>query len=398
MPASEETKRRRLRALLWTLALAAGTALLLQSPPWEIRKDEKVVTTPGPAEFDRPVAARSVEAIEEKPAAPEETSEPEPPIDHPALRRLEELNRYAESSRRIDEDSFDLLTPNARYEGWQNLPGGEAGSPVFSVLFTADRYALRGPETAALRVSLQRDGVETPFRTFSLEATPVASGLDQADLETVSLEVDRDGFARVAELAPDSLWPEHVGRVLATVRFTADGLAEQSGALAFQVTPSSRIPARFDGRFSDRIQEGDLAVDVGVEVEVAGLYRIEGNLFDGEGAPVAWARYQGSLPAGRSLAPIVFDGLILNDAGSRPPFRLRNLRGYRMRPGDFPHKEDMADWSAPHTLQGHYVLSDFRDEPRVNPRAERMAARLRDALARGVRLGEPSPIAPNSIQ
>ena len=297
----------------------------------------------------------SAEPSMEPPAEPLD----EPPLDHPALRRYAELNRYSDSSRRIDEDSFDLLEPNARYEDWQPLSGSDGGGPRFSVFFTADRYAIRGDETARIRFSLRRDGVEVPVRGFSLHVAPIGPMLDDADRDPVRLDAERSGLSRQAELDPDSLWPDHVGRVVATARFSAEGLDDQSGTLAFQVTPSSRIPARFDGRFTDRLRAGDLVVDVGLQVDTEGVYRIEGNLYDGYGAPVAWARFQGALEPGLRTAPVVFDGLILHDAGARGPFSLRQLRGYRMRPADVPHKEDLRDWPSPHELEGDYLLSDF---------------------------------------
>jgi hypothetical protein len=315
----------------------------------------------------------------------------EPPLDHPALRRHAELNRYADTSRRIDENSVDLLEPNARYESWQPLAGRDSREgPRFSVLFTADRYAVRGEETAELRLSLRRDGVEVPIRNVSLEAAPVGPVLSGSSLETVGMDVERDRMSRRATLDPDALWPEYVGRVIVTARFRANGLGEQTGTLAFQVTPANRIPARFDGRFSDSVRNGDLLVEVGLLVDTPGLYRIEANLHDDHGAPVAWARFQGALEPGLRSAPIVFDGLILNDVDARGPYTLRTLRGYRMRPGDVPHREDMRDWPLTQQLQGRYVASDFRNEPRVSPRDQRMDSLMRDAIARGVRLGEPS--------
>lgn len=394
MVVSDSARRQRRLILLIVASVAVGLATywLRASPevPTNVEPMNVAVEVPPPhVEKVAPIEPEA-DVLDEAPGPP--------PLDHPALRRFAALNRYSDSARRIDENSVDLLEPNARYEAWQPLSGRGPDAPVFSVLFTADRYALRGDETALIRVSLQRNGVEVPFRRLTLRAAPVRPAVDEVDPEPVKLATSRDGSTRTAELEPDVLWPDHIGRVEATVSFTADGLAEQTGTLAFQVTPTRWIPARFDGRFADRVHDGDLVVEIGLEVKTAGIYRIEGNLYDGYGDPVAWARHQGMLEPGQRSAPIAFDGLILRDVGARGPYTLRQLRGYRMRPGDVPHREDLRDWPSPHALEGRYVLSDFRDEPRVSPRDERMAERMRDALGRGVRLGQPSSLATESIR
>jgi hypothetical protein len=320
-----------------------------------------------------------------------DTREAEIP-DHPAMRRYAELTRYAASSRRIDENSLDLLNPNSRHERRQPLPGsGEGDDPTYEVRFTADRYALRGDESTRVRFELWRDGEPIEPTGLRLVAKPGrGSGADADDRhdKEVRLGVRRDGLARTALLTPHDHWPEHLGKLQIAASFSAPGLSEKSGTLTFYFTPKSRLPGRLTGRFDDRISRGDLVIDVGVEIRVAGTYRIEGNLFDRHDEPIAWARFQGDLHPGSRKASLVFDGLIFRDADARPPFVLRTVRGHRMRPGDAPHREDLQDYAGEYRVDERYALSDFRSEPRKSPRTQAMMELYRDALERGVRLGE----------
>ena len=138
---------------------------------------------------------------------------------------------------------------------------------------------------------------------------------------------------------PNEHWPDHIGELEVTATFGAPGLREQTGRLRFYFTGADRIPARFTGQFSDDTRNGDLAIEVGVNIETEGAYRIEGNLFDGDDQPVAWAQAETDLAPGAHDVALVFYGLAFHDARAVAPFTLRELRGYRLRRGDSPHRE-----------------------------------------------------------
>jgi len=299
--------------------------------------------------------------------------------DHPALARFRELTRYPESSRRLTANSFDLLEPNRRYENRQPLSDARRGDEAgWEVRYTADRYYIRGDEAAEISFELWFEGEAVRPQHFSLSA--VAKG------RQVPLRFEREGARYVARFTPADSFPHHLGRLTTTARFSARGLSEKTGALSFFFTPADRIPARFTGVFGDRLVSGNLIVDVGLEIDQPGLYRIEGNLYGRHGAPVAAARYQGELALGSQRAPLVFFGLIFHDALAEGPFVLKQVRGHRMRPGHVPDREDLVSHVGQYEVKERYVLSDFSRAEHESAHKERMLARYRDALDRGVRL------------
>ena len=188
---------------------------------------------------------------------------------------------------------------------------------------------------------------------------------------------------------PDRDWPDYLGRLQVSVEFAAAGLSPKSGTLMFYFTGSERLPAEFTGEFEDWLHEGDLVVGVGLEVEHAGRYRVEANLYSLGGEPVAWARFEEHLERGEQQANLLFDGLIFRDAGVRPPYVVGEVRGARLRPGDAPHREELASLDGRHRLENHYVLEDFRASREMDARTREMVMRYEDALARGVRLTRP---------
>ncbi|NNE20783.1 MAG: hypothetical protein HKN10_20125, partial [Myxococcales bacterium] len=145
----------------------------------------------------------------------------------------------------------------------------------------------------------------------------------------------------------------------------------------------------FTGQFSDETTNGDLAVTVGVNVATEGVYRIEANLFDRNDQPIAWAQAETNLSPGTSDVSLVFYGLAFHDAGAVAPFTMRQLRGYRLRRGDSPHREDMPAYDADYETAARYSLADFRSVEHESPHKQRMLQRYRDAIERGVVLTEP---------
>ncbi len=188
---------------------------------------------------------------------------------------------------------------------------------------------------------------------------------------------------------PNDHWPGLVGQFRVTATFSAEGLREQTGFLAFYFTGEDRIPARFTGGFEDRLAGGDLVVDVGIDVDRAGPYHVEANLFDANERPFGWARFEGELGPGAQTVPLVFYGLVFHDAEASPPFVLRQVRGYRLRRGDSPHREDVPTFAGEYRTSDQYELANFRQEESDSPKKQRMLELYRDALARGVQLTQP---------
>jgi hypothetical protein len=115
----------------------------------------------------------------------------------------------------------------------------------------------------------------------------------------------------------------------------------------------SPVPARFTGAFSDRVENGSLVVEAGIQVERPGRYLIDCNLYDADDRPVAWTRYKGELEAGAATAPLEFFGKVVVDAGARPPFRIGELRGSLYAPGEDPDLVSMRPFEGGYVTANH---------------------------------------------
>jgi hypothetical protein len=341
--------------------------------------------TPHPSPVQRAAEAEGEDGTEL--GASKEESVMDGYEDHPSIRQYRTITRYPTSTRPLTTQSTDLLQPNKRHERRQPVPDAKnAEDRAWEVLYTADRYFVRGEETVTVSLALWHEGEPViPTGVMMVASRRGASG---AGDEAV-LSVERVDSELRASLAPNEHWPEYIGELEVTATFGAPGLRQQTGRLRFFFTGAARIPARFTGRFSDDTRNGDLTIDVSVDAETPGTYRIEGNLFDRENRPVAWARAETDLLPGMSDVTLVFYGLAFHDAGAVAPFTLRALRGHRLRRGDAPHREDMPTYDGEYETSARYSLADFRSEEYQSPHKERMLERYRDAIERGVVLTEP---------
>lgn len=304
-----------------------------------------------------------------------------------ALDQYKEITRYPSSTRRLTAESHDLLNPGARHERRTRLPDEDDPESQWQVLFTADRYFVRDEEP--ILVSLQLWNGEEPV--LPEPVTMYAQALDSTkDTKSISLVLQTDGKSKTAVFKPNDHWPEFVGRVRVGSDFGAAKMKTRKATLDFYFTGAKKIPARFTGQIADRLFNGNLFFDIGLEVIKSGLFRIEGNLFDAAGQPFGWARFEGELRKGNTMASLQFYGLLFHDTRAPGPYVLRGLRGYRLRPGDVPNREDMQQFAGDYTTTGSYALNSFRADINDSPRRQRMIEMYEDAERRGVKLTKPA--------
>lgn len=322
---------------------------------------------------------------------PGETVDPSPFAENEgeitALDQYKELTRYPSSTRRLTTDSHDLLNPGARHERRTPLPDEEDPDAQWQVLFTADRYFVRDEEPILISLQLWNGGEPVLPEPVTMHAQALDS---TKDTRPISLALQTDGKSRTAVFKPNDHWPDFVGRVRVGSDFGAARMSTRKATLDFYFTGAKKIPARFTGQIADRLFNGDLFFDIGLEVINSGLFRIEGNLFDATGQPFGWARYEGELLKGNAVASLQFYGLLFHDTQASGPYVLRGLRGYRLRPGDVPNREDMQEFAGDYTVTGNYALGSFRADINDSPRRQRMIEMYEDAERRGVKLTKPA--------
>ena len=81
---------------------------------------------------------------------------------------------------------------------------------------------------------------------------------------------------------------------------------------------------------------------------------------------------------------------MFHDAEAQPPYVLKGLRGYRLRPGDIPDREDMQEFAGDYVTTGSYALNSFRSEVNYSRRRQRMIQMYEEAERRGVKLTKPA--------
>jgi hypothetical protein len=312
------------------------------------------------------------------------TPEPLPSVeDHP----LNEIDRYPVTTRRIGKNSHDLLNPGSRHERRQRLHSDtDNPDPGWNALFTADRFFIHGNEVATISLDLKRnDTIVTPqIMEMRAEAIGARFGPRVIYLPVYS----SDSGARV-EFVPDLSWPDFSGPIRVTTRFKAGNLMTQTGTLDFHFTGSDAIPAKFTGQFQDLLEQGDLVFNVGVKVLKAGRFRIDANLFDADGQAFGWARFEGRLARGPQTVAIRYDGLLFHDSGAQAPYRLAQLRGYRLEPESRWGRAKIPPTEYEFLTSQPYQLAQFRNTVRISPRQQRMAEMYEDARKRGVLFTHP---------
>jgi len=297
--------------------------------------------------------------------------------------------RYAPDSGRLHPGAVDLLEPNRRYETPRPIqatlergPGG-----VVRYQLVADHYYYTGDDvvTASLQVRRGDEIVPVVIR----RAVAVAEGASGEVGEERSLTFRlRDGDLS-ADLDLAAAFPEHHGPIQILTEFEWEPGASEEATLRLFTTPVGGVPAGFSGRDGDRVHQGSLVVDVGVDVLRAGFYRIDANLFSQAGAPLAFASFKGELAAGPQQVPIEFFGLLLLDLGVPGPYEVRNLRGYLFRDGAHPDRLRMRDAAHTHWTRS-YPLAGFSDEEYASEHKTRMIELLEADVAAGISVPLPS--------
>jgi hypothetical protein len=349
-------------ALVWWIGRAAP------------RADPPVAAAPRP---DVPPAAAP-----RAPELPPEEELPEP------IRRYLEATPYPATSGRLTPAHEDLLHPNERYERPRPIPetlGGDPGAVAYT-LFTADRYYYQGDEVVHAWLEARRGGEPLLLRVLRASARAEGDAGPEgraADLHFVA------GAERLEAELPLSRFADHHGPILLEVLYEWEPGATQEESLRLFHTPRSRIPARFTGDFEDSLEGGSLLLEVGIAVELPGFYRVDGNLYDAAGRPVAFAIFKGELDRSDDTVPLEVYGKVLHDANAPGPWTLRQVRGYRFLYGQFPDREIVPEHPGSWQTEA-YALDPFVDAPHVSDHERHVVRLMLDDLARGIPVEFPA--------
>ena len=136
------------------------------------------------------------------------------------------------------------------------------------------------------------------------------------------------------------------------------------------------------------MRNGGLEIEAGIEVYVPGFYRIDANLYDAAGDPIAWAVHKGNLDSHDGVVPLRFFGKVLHDAGRPGPYLLGALRGYLFRDGEFPDRLHMRSHPGRYAT-GAYTSDEFSPQEWDGEHRQRMVELLLEDERRGITLDAP---------
>lgn len=316
--------------------------------------------------------------------AEEQTELPE------AVQRYLETTVYPPTSGRLGPEAVDLLEPNRRYEDFKRLPGAPGVDPNLSFLWTCDRYQYTSDQVIEARFEAKNG--DAPAVVDSLDAWAQPESREGEVGEPLRLRFREEGGAWLAELDLAALLPEHHGPVALVARYRIADLPEREERIRVFVTPAAAVPARFTGNFRDRVEDGSLLVEVGIEVDLPGFYRLDANLYKGT-TPVGWATYKGTLGRSDGTAPLRFFGKVIHDAGHAGPYEVGEVRGYLFREAEFPDRLHMRSYRERWQTEA-WKLSQFSDDEWDDPQRRRMVELMLEDEKRGISLDLPEAPAP----
>lgn len=258
-----------------------------------------------------------------------------------ALDDYKKLSVYPPNSRPLSKENIDLLMPNRRYE--QPLPI-EKGSDIY-YLFTADKYRVIGNDSITfVLMVLEGTKPDSERIPITINKAIIKKGINNKKakyISELSLAKNNVGDYTADLVCAEAFASEKkTGTYWAEVEFKAgDEIIDAS--IPFEYFPETTIPAKFTGNFRDYIKNGSLYVDVEVDVYRKGYYIIDANLFDKDLEPVAYTIEKRELYSGKQWVPLLFFGKVIIDQKAKPPFVLRDLRGYRFIEATTPDPEFM---------------------------------------------------------
>jgi len=278
------------------------------------------------------------------------------PITDDTLEAYRLTSVYPPESRPLGRFNDDLLHPDRRHEDFR-----PSSDEHVEYRFTADRYFVHGDEPLVATLEVRRDGLPVEVTVTTAFAAPYRPATIAPEPARTPLAFARQGTMHVGESRPAAGLRE-AALVGIYIEFEHGGDAPERAMFVVHATPAAAIPARFTGQFRDRIENGSLVVEVGVEVWQPGWYLIDANLHDADDFPVAWTRFKGELAAGTQWVPLLFFGKVLVDSKSTTPWHLGELRGARYVERRDPDLDSIPLYEGTyHTAR--YRLSDFSDAP-----------------------------------
>jgi hypothetical protein len=315
---------------------------------------------------------------------------------------LLEKTRYPMSSRPLALKT-DLIEPHHVEPTMRGLNGNQQGNHRVAITQNQDRLLLTPGQSATVSITVMAENkpVAVTFqRSVLVPMIEDANQNAQAGTPIANVSFHDDGVAPDT-IASDGIWTGTVtapsGAPSGGLELLVDASAEgETGTLVFNFTQTQTAPASFTQTARDVLENGSIAIYVGVSVQQAGRYEIVGRLYDANGAPLVYMRFIDEMTPDTKEVRLLAYGAVILDEGGVPPFTLKDVEGSMLVVGGFPDRQPMVDWPANY-VTAKYALSSLTNADNDDADKQRKIQALDKATQDGInsiRSGTPAVPAP----
>lgn len=264
-----------------------------------------------------------------------------------AIEMYEEWAQYPPDSRPLNENQWDIIEPHIIPAAPRRLIAKKSGNEFHASDYECSLQAQRHTVTEG-----QIQLLTLLCTTLPGEQRDIAPALVVPDIKSIKLILNTPKGAREIqqslafndrgfdgdEIANDRMYtlafsPDEAewGEFEVSVQFyIAEENVPEKYELRTTFISSPRAPAVFSGDISDRLENGSLVVDVELDVEKPGRYRIFGNLTSAD-RYIAYSKQDVLLGTGKQKVSLLFFGKIFHDmAAEDGTFKVVDIRGHRL--------------------------------------------------------------------
>jgi hypothetical protein len=149
------------------------------------------------------------------------------------------------------------------------------------------------------------------------------------------------------------------GTIRTEVSFTVNGRA---GTVNFDVIYSPTIAATWNGKISDKMEDGALVFLLPIQVQQAGRYIVNARLDDAQGKGFALLNFNGILQQGPNEIRLITAGNLIRDKQVQMPLTLRDVDGYLLKENVDPDRVLLARLEGSVYQSKNYPLKGFSDK------------------------------------
>jgi len=376
-----------------TLAIAATVAFVLVVL-W-LSRSSKTVPEPEPQQpaarvvppqsTNLPVVAA---APAQAPVAEASSAAPHEPT--PAEQRLARAKLTLETylkSNRLPPDSRpmsehpDMETPHWVPQVSLKIKRADGKKGVADVILSQDRRFLVGDEVATLSMKCRIGEEAKPCKVYGAWlkklVDPAVSGTPGG--QPVTFSAGADG-AQIAKVQPSTMGFAGFHGLL-RVDVALD-VGSETGATGYQLELTPDAPATFTGTIEEAMVDGTLNLFAGVNVKRAGRYVFYARVDDAKGRTFAFLSVNQEFAVGEQKVPYRLFGRLVRDEKPEPPYKVRDLEGFRLIEDQTPDREILAAREGVVHVTKSYPIESFSETEWDSPDKKRYVEELQKDLTK----------------